>query len=493
MRILNPQTLCGHGNLHGRQAMLEILEAGLRAADPYANTLALVRREGHRLVVGHPDFEVGGAPVRGEAVFDLSGAGRVLVIGAGKGVQRVAKALEEVLGDRLSGGHVIDKHGAPVILEKIGVTLGAHPLPDAHCLAGCRAILDLCRGLGPQDLVFTIAANGISSLLTLPAPGLSLEDLRAVTYLMQVERGAPTQDLNPVRNHLDLLKGGRISMALQPARAVHLVVYDPDGFGRYESGWSEYIHHNVWLHTLPDRTTFQDAVAMLKKWEAWEAVPPAVRAHLQQADPRYETVKPEAFEKTCFRVFGLMPRRLGMLPAARKKAHELGFAPHTLCSRLEAEASHAGEVIAALARSVEREGVPFEPPCALFTWGEMVVAVGGQTGIGGRNQEYALAAALGIEGSQRIVMGAVDSDGTDGPGVQFAADGARFPTLAGAIVDGQSAAEMRAAGFDLPGEIRRHNATPPLLQTGNGIQASHSISLSDLGVTLVLGPGADSR
>jgi glycerate-2-kinase len=148
-----------------------------------------MRVEGNRLVVGAPEFEPDGDPNRGEEVFELDKVGRIFVIGAGKGIQHVARAIEEVLGDRLTGGHVIDKHGAGMILRRIGVTFGAHPVPDEGCVLGSQRILGLCSGLRESDLVFTIAANGVSSLLTLPVPGVPLEDVRRVTRLMQIERG----------------------------------------------------------------------------------------------------------------------------------------------------------------------------------------------------------------------------------------------------------------------------------------------------------------
>lgn len=487
MRILNGERLAGHGNVAGRRAMLAILEAGLRAADPYYNTLKVLRVEDGQLVVGHPDFEPSGTPTPGQRVFDLARVGRILVVGAGKGVQRVAKAIEEVLGERLSGGHVIDKHGAPIILGRIGVTLGGHPVPDEGCVRGCRRILETLQGLTDDDLVFTIAGNGVSSLLTLPVPGVSLEDVRRTTYLMQIERGAPTLDLNPVRNHLDLMKGGRISRFLQPATAIHLLSIDADRASGAVGGYQRLMNNNHWLHTLPEGSTFADAVAMLTKWEAWEDVPQAVREHLLKADPAHETVKAAEFAAMDFRVYGLMPRRLSMLPAAQAKAAELGFAPHTLCAWLQAEASQAGTVMACIARSIEREALPFSPPCALFTSGELLVTVGKETGVGGRNQEYALAAALGIAGSKYIVMGAVDSDGNDGPGGQFVAGGEAIPTLAGGIVDGQTLAEALAGGVDIRAALKRHDTTPALWRLDSGVLAAHNISITDLGVTLILG------
>ena len=477
-RILNADSLAAQGNQRGRQDMLAILEAGLQAADPYNNTRRLVRREGDRLVVEGSDFEPRGDPASGPAIFDLVKVGRVYVIGACKGVHRVAQALEDALGDRLTGGQIICKHGDQADLRRIGVTYGAHPVPDEGCVRGCERILDLCHGLREDDLVFTIAGNGVSALLTLPVPGVSLEDVRRTTYLMQIERGAPTGDLNPIRNHLDQVKGGRISRYLRPATAIHLVLCDP---GDYEY----YLHHNVWLHFLPEGSTFADAVAMLRRWDVWEEVPASVREHLLRADPAQETVKPAEFAKGRCRIFGLSPNRLGPLPAAQTKAAELGYHPHTLCTDLRTEASQAGMFVATIAKAIERQGVPFAPPCALFTSGELLVTVGQEDGVGGRNQEYALAAAREIAGSASIVVGAVDTDGTDGPGRQFTANGKAVPQLAGGLIDGQTAAAAAEKNVDLLAALRRHDASRALWQLDSGIVATQNISVNDLGVTLI--------
>jgi glycerate-2-kinase len=493
LRIQNADVLTSHGNLPGRQAVLEILEAGLQAADPYLNTRRLIRVEKGRLLVGNPAFEPAGDPRSGFEVFDLSQVGRIFVFGAGKGIQYAARAFEDVLGERLAGGHVIAKHGDEQILERIGVTYGAHPVPDEGCVEGCRRILQMCQDLRPEDLVFTLVGNGVSALLTLPAPGISLEEIRQVTYLMQIERGAPTQDLNPVRNHLDAMKSGRISRMFRHLKAVHILVFDanaiilPDKKGGLPcGGYKALMRGNLWLHTLPDCTTFADAARMLKKWHAWEEVPEGVRAHLLRADPAQETVKAGEWEQADCRVFGVMPASLGMVPAAKKKAAELGFKPHTLSTFLQAEAREAGFTLADLAINIEKECQPFEPPCALFTSGELLVTVGGEHGIGGRNQEFALAAALRLDRSQRIVVGAVDSDGTDGPGGQFWEGRESLPCLAGGLVDGSSAETARAAGVDLHAALRRHDASPALWKLGDGVLLSHNVSMGDLSVILVM-------
>ena len=494
MRILNAGSIGSHGNVEGRKQVVEILEAGLQASNPYHNVRKLVRVEGNHLIVGFPLFEPGGSPRSGDEVFDLDKIGSIYVVGAAKGVQHAARAIEDVLGDRLTGGHVIAKHGDQPLLSRIGVTYGAHPVPDEGCARGCRQILKVLEGVKPEDLVFTIVGNGVSALLTLPVDEVSLEDIRRITYDMQIEKGAPTEDLNAVRNHLDQMKGGQISRRLQQVRAVHIVVFDVNDFIYPQDiprsacyGYHHLIHRNLWLHSLPDFTTFHDAVAMLKKWDVWDRAPEAVRRYLLNAGPERETVKAAEFERWNHRIFGVMPKELGVLPMAAARAAELGYTPHVLSRFLQAEASQAGYTLADIAKTVEKDGTPFTPPCALLSSGELLVTVGEEHGIGGRNQEFALAAARRIRGSQRIVVGAVDTDGTDGPGGQFWADeGASIPCLGGGLVDGYTAQEAETAGIDLHAALRRHNTSQALWALDCGVHIDQNISLGDLDVILIM-------
>ncbi len=303
---------------------------------------------------------------------------------------------------------------------------------------------------------------------------------------MQIERGAPTQDLNIVRNHLDVLKGGKITRYLQPAFAIHILAYDPDyNPSGYDTGWENLIHGNRFLHFLPDSSTFQQAVDVLKSWNAWESVPAGVRASLLRAEPAQDTLKLDEFLQTRHRVFGVLPRRLGTVPAAAREAAQLGYRPVVLASFLQAEARHVGTVMAQIANTAEREGTPCEPPCVFITSGEHLVTVGHETGVGGRNQEWALSAAAAIDGRRNIVMGGVDTDGTDGPGGQFL-QGWDIPTLAGGLVDGETAAEARTAGIDIAAELSRHNSTPPLWRLRSGIWTAPGVGMNDLNVALVI-------
>jgi glycerate 2-kinase len=482
-RILNAEALTSHGNVAGRQALIEILEAGLRASDPYHSTRKLIHVEGNRLIVGGADFEPPGSPRSGDEVLDLDEIGRIFVFGAGKGIQRMAKALEDVLGDRLTGGHVIDKQGAECILERIEVTFGAHPVPDVACINGCQRILEMTADLTKNDLVFTMVSNGVSSLLTLPAPGISLEELQRLTYIFQIERGGPTIDLIPIRNHLDQMKGGRFSRHLQPARVFHLLAFHHDDYPKLMTDPSY-----RWLHTLPDMTTGADAVRALKKWDVWDDAAPSIRAHLTNENPSLRALTIDEFEAMDSRIFCVSPEHLGMAPTVRKKAAELGFTPHVLYSNFTMlpEASQVGMFVANLAKHSEFDGDPFEPPCALISHGELIVTVGDENGMGGRNQEYAISAARELAGTYHVIMGSIDSDGTDGPGHQFVDGHEDVPVLAGAIVDESTLARAEESDYDLFDALKRHDTSPALHALDDGIIASPSLSMCDLSVTLIL-------
>ena len=232
---------------------------------------------------------------------------------------------------------------------------------------------------------------------------------------------------------------------------------------------------------------FATAVANLHKWAAWDDVPASVREHLLRADPAMETVKAAEFCRMRSRMFGIMPTHMGMVPAARREAEALGFSTAWLAEEVRIEASEAGKMMAAIANTVAKHGQPFEPPCAIFSCGEQVVTVGAHGGMGGRNQEHALAAATKIVGAPNIVMASVDSDGTDGPGHQYVQGLDEIPVLDGGIVDGETGVRAAKLGIDLEAELLHHNTSPALHRLGCGVQATPNISMNDLSIALVLG------
>ena len=485
MRILNRDMLLASGNRSGRETVLEIMETGLRAADPYENTKKLLKREGTILYVGNREFEADNDPDAGVEAIDLESVGSIYVVGAGKGVQRVALALEEVLGENLTGGCVTAKYGDPLLLKRIHVTYGAHPVPDEGCVQGSMEICKLSEHITDRDLVFTIIANGGSSLLTLPEDGISLEDVKTLTAMMQIEKGVTTVELNVIRNHIDKLKGGKMTRLFGKAQQIHLVVTDANHHVIQGKRHDYYglLKENVWLHNLPEGSTFAQAMEILHRYNAWESCPESIRAYLQKGGPSEETVKYEEFIKTRFRVFGVMPDSAHFLPAAQKAAKHMGYHTVILSQTIHAEASQCAKVLASIAKNIEDYGEPFQKPVVLLTSGEMLVTVNGESGVGGRNQEFALVCAKEIQGSPGIVIASADSDGTDGPG-GLCLEGAPG-CLGGGIVDGMTYGKAQEAGIDIEQCLLSHGTSEPLWNLGCGLEMEQNISLNDLTVILV--------
>jgi len=493
-RIINYDNLKSHGNIAGRTALIDIMEHGMRAADPYNNTRALIHLEGEMLIFDGTIFEAGGDPRTGPTVFNLKNdIERIYVIGIGKGVQRITKALEDILGDRLTGGHVLAKHGDEIIMERLGVTLGGHPTPDIYCVEGCKRIEEIIKEakLTENDLVITAMGNGIGSLCTYPVDEVPLEDVTEMVRLMQIEYGMPTSELCYIRNNIDKLKGGKLSRMLRPAQLIHLLGIPPKMVNKpnYDvSGYDALTKRNLWLHTLCDNTSPSEALEIINIWDVNNKCPQTIIDYLKNYNEAYLTVKPDEYEGWNCRVFGLMPLELTAIPAAMKRAEELGYTPYILTEWLQCEASSAGAVIGQIAISSEKGMTPFKAPCAIFSGGEVLVTCGENPGVGGRNQEVCVSGAITITGSKRIVMAAVDTDGTDGPGGEFhpAATKQGITVLSGGIVDGYTLETAIANGIDLQDALRTHSTSNALWSINSGIAATQNISITDLQCTLIM-------
>ncbi|MCL1830696.1 MAG: DUF4147 domain-containing protein [Oscillospiraceae bacterium] len=490
-RILNYEELTNHGNLEGRRIAAEIMEAGLSATDPYNNTTKLVTLKDGILTFEGKIFEPQNDPHSGPAVFDLNTIDRVFVFGLGKGIQRITKALEDILGDYLTGGHVLGKHGDEVIMEKVGVTLGGHPTPDIYCVEGCRRIVEVIENahFTKNDLVITAIGNGIGSLCTYPVEQVPIDDVTEMVRLMQIEYGMPTSLICHLRNNVDRLKGGRISRMIHPAKMVHLLgvsassTDDPNRAGYYTL-----LETNVWLHTLADNTSAQQALEIIETWDVKHKTPQSVLDYLRNFDSANETVRLPEYESFDARIFGVMPPELAAVPSAMERAKELGYTPYILAKRLSCEASQAGLFIGHVARTVDDGVSVFKPPCALFSSGEVLVTCGENPGVGGRNQELTLSGATVIRGNRRIVMSAVDTDGTDGPGGEFHPDATAkgITVLTGGIVDGYTTQEAVTREVDVPEALRTHSTSKALWELDSGIAAIQNISIGDLQCTIIM-------
>ena len=323
--------------------------------------------------------------------------GRTLVVGAGKGAAAMARAVEDHWPGPLEG-LVVTRYGHGVDCRRVEVVEAAHPVPDDAGRAAAGRILDLAAGLGPDDLLLCLISGGGSSLLSLPAEGLSLEDKQQVNREL-LRCGARIDEMNCLRKHLSAIKGGRLAAAAAPAASLTLLISDVPGDdpATIASG-----------PTVPDPTTFAEARAVLERYDI--EPPEAVRAHLEAAaeeSPKPGDPKLAGVETV------LLARPQDALEAAAAKARDLGLAPMILGDAIEGESRQVATVMAGIARQVVKHGQPLAPPCVLLSGGETTVTITGQ-GHGGPNSEFLLALAVALDGLAGVHAIACDTDGVDG-------------------------------------------------------------------------------
>lgn len=409
-----------HGETIGlRRHAVQILGAAVAAADPASAVLRAVQRDGDRLTIG------------GESC-DLAPDGRVFVVGAGKASVAMASALESLLGDRIAGGAITTKHGYLGALQRIQITEAGHPLPDAAGLVGAGRIADIVDSAGRGDLVFVLISGGGSALLPMPADGITLDEKIAATDLL-LRSGATITEVNAVRKHLSRIKGGWLAHRAAPARVVTLILSDVLGnpLDAIASG-----------PTVPDPTTFADALAVVDRYGLRGSLPASVlrRLELGAAGHLPETPKPgdSAFAGAKALVVGDITLAAH---AAVEQAAALGYHVVLHATDAQGEARQVGARFGAQLRDErvrrERSGSESRPePVCLIMGGETTVTVRGR-GRGGRNQELALASAEAIAGLPQTLVAAFGTDGTDGP-----------TDAAGAVADGTTLARAHAIGLD---------------------------------------------
>ena len=323
--------------------------------------------------------------------------GRTIVVGAGKASAAMAKAVEDHWPGELSGS-IVTRYGHRVPCRRIEVVEASHPVPDLAGREAAERILGLVQGLDKDDLVLCLISGGGSALLTLPAPGLTLQDKQAINRAL-LKSGANIAEMNCVRKHLSAIKGGRLAAACHPASVVTLTISDVPGDDPavIASG-----------PTVPDRTTFADAREILEKYRITE--PQQVVEHLRAA--REETPKP-GDPRLAGNETHLIAAPQQSLEAAAEVARQAGFAPLILGDSLEGEARDVALVHAGIARQVLRHRQPQAAPCVLLSGGETTVTVRGK-GRGGRNVEFLLALAVALGGERGVFAMAGDTDGVDG-------------------------------------------------------------------------------
>jgi len=323
--------------------------------------------------------------------------GRTIVVGAGKAAASMAAAVEAAWRGPLEG-LVVTRYGHGAPTKRIEIVEAAHPVPDAAGQKAALRILECVTALTVDDLVLCLISGGGSALLAAPAPGLTLDDKRAVNRAL-LKSGADIGEMNCVRKHLSAIKGGRLALAAAPARVVGLVISDVPGDDLAIIGSGP---------TVPDPSTSAQALAVLRRYRI--DAPARVVAHLE--NPASETPKPGDPR------FALVSNVVVAAPqfslrAAAAAARAVGVTPVLLGDAIEGEAREVGKVFAGVARSAARHGEPARGPCVLLSGGETTVTVKGK-GRGGRNAEFLLGLALALNGAPGIWALAGDTDGIDG-------------------------------------------------------------------------------
>jgi len=416
-----------------REQATLIFDAALRAVDPEEAVFRHVKRNGDTVEIG-------------DKILHLNHYDRILVVGAGKADAPMAKAVEAILGKRITDGVIVVKEGHGLPLEHIQIHEAGHPVPDRRGIAGTEDVLSLITGARKSDLIICLISGGASALLVAPVGDVSLEAKQEVTRLL-LACGATIHEINTVRKHLSRAKGGALARLAHPATLISLILSDVVGDNLDVIGSGP---------TVPDSSTFQQAAQVLKGYGIWDQVPHSVRRHIEGGTHGRvaETLKPgnPDFEKDAWELVGT---NLQALTAASEEAERQGYRPLILSAMVEGETRDVAKVHIAIAKEVVLSGHPISPPACILSGGETTVTLQGK-GKGGRNQEFVLASAVALEREKRIVILSGGTDGTDGP-----------TDAAGAIADGTTLARASKKGLDPLDHLKRNDAYPFFQELGD--------------------------
>ena len=426
-RVGNRARLTDHGDRELRATVLDLAEAALAALSPSAGLRRSVALDEDHLVAGGRSY-------------DLSAVGRLVVLGAGKASAEVARALEQMLGPRLDGGVVVVPRAAnrPRPANKpITMLPGEHPVPGPASVAGARALLEQAGRLGPRDLAICVFTGGSSALASLSPPGISAAD-KARLHRLLLSSGMSVVEINTVRKHVSLIKGGRLARAIAPARILNLTVSDVVGDPL----------DCITDPTVQDTSAVADALSVLREWELLDRLPEPVRQYLSDGP---EATSPGLGDVDIYSV--LLARGEDGTEAVLEAARARGFSGVRLGGSLEGEAATAGRVLATLARESRARGSPWPRGTVVVACGgECTVSLGPDAdrlfGQGGPNQEAAVGAALALDGVPGVVALFADTDGSDGG-----------TAIAGGLVDYSTAGRAGRQGLSLRKGLVDHATT----------------------------------
>ncbi|MBO3763292.1 MAG: glycerate kinase [Thermoproteota archaeon] len=380
MKIVNKEELSKSSQ---RRDALEILEEGLKAADPKSSVKEALNN------------------LRDE----INRARRIFIIGFGKASVSMAESCEEELKDKIHDGAVITPRGVKEKnLRKIKVFEGTHPIPSEINVDSTKKLISICSNLTSDDLVICLISGGGSSLFTFPADGISLEEKKLATDVL-LKSGADIKEINAIRKHISKVKGGQLLNFLKPAKVISLILSDVVGDS------VEYIASGP---TSPDSSTFKDAYNVIKKYNLMSKLPKSVVERIEKGlrGEITETLKPEN------KIFNnvknvVVSNNMKSLVSMKNRAISLGYNSMILTSYAQGESREVGKFLCAIMKQISSYDTPIKKPACLILGGETTVTVKGK-GKGGRNQELVLSVVLNSKGIKNFVFASVGSDGIDG-------------------------------------------------------------------------------
>lgn len=387
----------------------KIFMAALEEVDAYYATKAKLRRDGSI-------FKVDGRE------YDLRNLEHIYIVGAGKATAPMARAVEDMLADKNIGGRIIVKYDHTAKLQRIIQVEAGHPFPDENGVLGTRKIVNLLEKAGENDLVICLVSGGASALMSIPAPGVTLADKRKLMELL-FRKGADIKDINTVRKHISMIKGGRLVKYAYPAKIIGLILSDVlgDELDVIGSGL-----------TVPDSSTYLDAIDVLKKYEIYDRMPESILRYLSKGLRGENFDAPKKGNKIYDKVQNVL---VGSLKKAVKKAEEeadfMNYKVYLLSDEMEGDVRDAANEFSKILKTGEFKKLPIKRSACILAGGELTVKVKGE-GKGGRNTELALLMAKEMDGMEKVEFLSCGTDGTDGP-----------TDAAGAICDGETIANAK--------------------------------------------------
>jgi glycerate 2-kinase len=456
-KITNKNQLIKRGSSEltrkARTLALASLEHGLRAADPKRLLEA-------RLLLKKSTLHIN------EYTFNLQNFRNIYVIGGGKATGAMAEAIEEKLGNYITKGIVNVPHGYKQKTRTIRLQGANHPIPDNAGTTGTRQMLTIAEQAGKDDLIICLLSGGGSSLMPLPRNGIPLKDKQELTSAL-LKSGSTINEVNTVRKHISDFKGGWLAKKAYPATILNIILSDVvgDKLASIASG-----------PAVPDPTTFVEARKVLEKHGLWKNAPSSIREVLVQGEKGLIAETPKAGDMAFEAVYNVIVgnnRSASLAACGYLKSESVNTL--LLTTSLEGEAREVGTMLASCSRGILASVNPVLKPAGVIAGGETTVTVTGK-GVGGRNQELALAAVSKLSGFDGVALASLSTDGVDGP-----------TDAAGAIVDGETLAQATKLGLDPEECLRENDSYRFFSKLGDLIvTGSTGTNVNDISVIIIL-------